>query len=128
MKLTRKQEAFVRYLIGNPKDSATKAVKATYNPTTDLAARAIAYENLTKPHIQLALAKYSQRAELRVFNLMQRGEAYAENPGKEGAAHASVALAAAKDILDRVHGKATQKVETQSTSVNLNLSLTDLTQ
>ena len=53
--LTRKQQAFVKHLVDNPKASATQAVKATYGkpfkPVTELSARYIASDNLTKPNI-----------------------------------------------------------------------------
>jgi hypothetical protein len=39
-----------------------------------------------------------------------------------------VKLAASKDILDRVHGKATQKIEQSTTGVTLNIDLTGLGQ
>jgi len=126
--LTNKQKAFVQELIKNPKQSATQAALKTYGngltPITEGTAQQIAHDNLRKPNVQLELAKYSQDAELTVFNLMKQSEKYADNPDKEGAAHASVALAAAKDILDRVHGKAKQQIDMQSTGVVLTIDLT----
>ena len=41
-KLTRKQEAFVKELITNPKQSATKAAEKTYNVNSNAVARAVA--------------------------------------------------------------------------------------
>ena len=54
-KLTRKQKGFVKDYEGLGTGSIT--VKKHYEVSTDETARAIAYENLTKPHIQQALAE-----------------------------------------------------------------------
>ena len=118
MKLTRKQKAFADVLLGNPKISATKAALQTYGkpdrPTTYDTASQIAAENLQKPSIQIYMEEHVDKARNKIVTLVnsERDE---------------IALNASKDILDRVHGKATQRVETSSTSVNLNLSLTDIT-
>jgi hypothetical protein len=126
--LTNKQKAFVQELVKNPKQSATQAAIKTYGngetTITEGTAQQIAHDNLMKPNIQMELAKYSNDAELTVFNLMKQSERYADNPDKEGAAHASVALSAAKDILDRVHGKAMQRTEVTTTGVTLTIDLT----
>ena len=53
-KLTKKEKGFVKDYEG--KGTGSKTVKKHYEVTTDESARAIAYENLTKPHIQKALA------------------------------------------------------------------------
>lgn len=130
--LTRKQAAFVRHLIENPKASATRAVKATYGkpdkPVTELAARSIAHENIMKPNIQLELAKHSATAELAMLEVLNYSKEYGrDSENRNGASYASVAVSVAKDILDRVHGKATQRVETTSTAVVLNIDLTKTT-
>lgn len=128
--LTRKQAAFVRHLIEHPKASATAAAKAAYGqhkPITDGTARMMGSENLAKPSIQMELAKYSGTAESTVLEVMEYSKEYGRKRSGakgQGAAYANVALHAAKDILDRVHGKATQRTETTSTSVTLNIDLT----
>lgn len=114
-KLTRKQEAFVRELIEHPKQSATKAVEKTYNVKSNAVARAVASENLTKPNVLAHLVANSERAEAKIVELLE-----SKKP--------EIQLASAKDILDRVHGKATQKVEQTTTGVTLNIDLTGLGQ
>jgi hypothetical protein len=47
-----------------------------------------------------------------------------KDDGKIGAAWASVGRATANDILDRVHGKATQRTEVTKQVVTLNIDLT----
>jgi phage terminase small subunit len=130
MKLTRKQKAFADMLINNPKLSATRAALQTYGkpdkPTTLKTASVIATENLAKPSVMKYLELHAEHAEESVLEIAEYSKDMGKTFSKEGASYASVALAGYKDILDRVHGKATQKVESHSTSVNLNLSLQDI--
>lgn len=114
MKLTRKQKAFADKILDNPKLSATKAVQQTYNPTTYNTARSIATENLAKPAIQLYLDEHVQKAKNRVITLVDSDKD-------------DIALRASDSILDRVLGKATQKVETHSTVVEVSLDLGNIT-
>lgn len=109
-KLTRKQQAFVNELITNPKQSATQAVLKTYNANPNTA-RMMASENLTKPSILQHLQANSVRAESVIVELLEDKKS-------------EVRLASAKDILDRVHGKATQRIEQTTTGVTLTIDLT----
>jgi phage terminase small subunit len=120
--LTRKQKAFADKLIANPKMSATKAVIETYSPTTYGTARQIASQNLAHPSILKYLDKHLEQAEITVLNIMTNSEKLKDEP-----AHAKIALDSANSVLDRVLGKATQKTESQSTVVTLDLKLTDIT-
>lgn len=117
-KLTRKQAAFVKELIERPKEPAYKAAEKAYKVTTQNSARQLASENLTKPNIMAYLNSHAAEAESAVVQVMQKSLGMADSP-----AHASVALAAAKDVLDRVHGKATQRIEQTSTSVVIGIDL-----
>lgn len=123
IKLTRKQKAFADHLLNNPKDSATKAVQATYDTDSYTTQRHIASDNLTKANIRAYLDIHSQQAENTVLEVMDYSNRYGKQGGKEGASYATVALNSAKDILDRVHGKARQQIDVQSTSVNINIDL-----
>lgn len=139
LKLTRKQKAFADTLINNPKISATKAALQTYGkpgkPTSVGTAAVIATENLTKPNVLMYLDKHDFKAqqalvegleaERSVYRFNGESKSY-ELVGTEKDHNSR--LRAADSILDRLHGKATQRVEQHSTSVNLNLSLSDLTQ
>lgn len=115
IKLTRKQKAFADELIRNPKQSMVKAVLKTYGkpdkPVTYGSARQISVENLQKPSIQIYLDQHVQKAKNKIVELI--------DSEKE-----EVALRASDSILDRVLGKPTQKVETQSTGVVFHFDLT----
>lgn len=125
--LTRKQMAFIKYLVDNPKASATAAAKAAYNVTTQGSAEVAASRTLRNDRVRLELAKHSGTAELALIEVMDYSRQLGKSGTGAGAAYAGVALTAAKDILDRVHGKATQRIEQQSTSVVLNIDLTGAT-
>lgn len=116
-KLTRKQEAFVKELIENPKQSATQAVMKTYNVNNAKTASVVATENLAKPSIQSHLHNASDMVE-RVLEKTVEDWGNEENTQKR-----ALAIDTAKYIHDKVHGKATQKVVTENSSVVINLSL-----
>lgn len=116
--LTRKQKAFVKHLIDNPKESATKAVLATYDNPTYQTARSLATENLAKPAIISELAKYNNLVENTLLTTIQDW-GREDSPRKR-----EIAQDAAKYIHDKVHGKATQKVEQTSTQVSISIDLT----
>ena len=120
--LTKKQQAFVNYLIDNPKSSATQAVLATYGkegkPVTYMSAGQIAHENLRKPEIVSAMSSYNELAESTIKRVMTDwGEDV--TPRKR-----ELALQAAYYTHDKIHGKATQRVEQTTTGVTLSIDLT----
>lgn len=116
-KLTRKQTAFVQKLIDNPKMSATEAVRQTYNVTTNRSAEVTASENLRKPEIVSTLNRYSNTIEDIISSkAIELSSSDKLEEVKEG-------LLNSRWIHDKIHGKATQKVETQNTSVNISIDL-----
>lgn len=126
-KATRKQLAFVKFLLENPKSSATQAVIEAYDPQSYGSARALASENLTKPNVLAILQDASEEAEGVLSSVMRRADRFSASNDKVGASYASVARAAANDILDRVHGKATQRTESITAVVTINMDLTATT-
>lgn len=120
--LTPKQKAFVQELLDNPKQSATQAVLKTYGkpdkPVTYLSARNIASDNLTKPNIMTKLAQYNDMVESTLLQTVQDWGNH-ERPRQR-----EIAQNAAMYIHDKVHGKATQKVETRSEQVTISIDLT----
>jgi len=116
--LTRKQQAFVRELVNNPKMSATKIAEKTYNTLSYSAARAIASENLTKPNIRTELAKYSDRVEQVLFNTIDQWGEHDKPRQRE------IAIDTAKFVHDKIHGRATQRIEQSTQGVTLNIDLT----
>ncbi len=122
--LTRKQQVFVQHLIDNPKSSGKAAAKAAYNVTSDRSAEVVASENLRKPEIMAYLENHAQNARDTVLDVMKYSREHGRNFSKEGAAYAAVAVNASKDVLDRVYGKPSQRLDVNSTSVTLNIDLT----
>ena len=122
-KLTRKQKAFAKELIQNPKISNTEAAMRTYD-TTKGTARLIAHNNMKNPLVQAYLEEHSQTAQDAMMEILDNSRKFAKGGDKVGADYANVAVNVAKDIMDRVHGKATQKVEqtTQTVSISIDLS------
>lgn len=125
-KLTRKQMAFVQYLLDHPKASATEAYLAAYPTDNRDTARAEASTTLAKPNVLAVLNGAATEAEETLHSVMQSAKRFSRKETKVGAAFASVARASANDILDRVHGKATQRVEQSSTVVQVNIDLTTM--
>lgn len=117
-KLTRKQEAFVKGLVENPKASGTDIAQQVYNVSNRQTAQVIASENLSKPIIRTELAKYTKEVEDTLYRAVTDWGT-AEQPRKR-----EIALDAAKFIHDKVHGKATQRVETRSEAVVISIDLT----
>lgn len=120
--LTSKQKTFADAILNNPKITGTQAAMQAYNAVSERTAQAIASENLSKPLIMEYLIDHAVAAEHTVFEVMQTSSSL-----KKDAQHASVALRAASDILDRVHGKATQKMESTSVAVSINIDLANAT-
>ncbi len=116
--LTRKQQAFVKHLIEHPKESATKAVLATYDVNNSLTAKSIATENLSKPAIQTELAKYNNLIENTLINTIQ-DYATSDKLGQR-----TLAVETSKYIHDKIHGKATQKIQTTSNKLVISIDLT----
>lgn len=121
-KLTKKQRAFVQHILENPKDSATKAALAAYGkpdkPTTYLSAGAIASENLRKPQIIMALGMANEKVESVLMNTVN------DYGTSEKIQERTLAVDTAKYIHDKLHGKAKQQIDVQSTSVNISINLT----
>lgn len=117
-KLTRKQQAFVDVLVENPKVTATEAVERTYSVSNRNVARNIASENLSKPNIQSALSEYSELSEQAIIGTIKDWKS------SENTRRREIATNLAMYTHDKVHGKATQKVEQSSVSVGINIDLT----
>src|SRR5436853_231891 len=113
-KLTRKQSAFVKHIIDNPKASATEAAKESYNTNNSVTAGAIAYENLKKPQIIMALNNHNELIENTIINTINR---YKDSDKLQEVQEATTN---ARWVHDKIHGKAKQQLDIQSTSVKIN--------
>ena len=122
--LTRKQKAFIAELVANPKQSATQAAKKTYGVTTENSARVQATRTLANANVQLELAKHSKQAEQVLAEVLGRSRQMMQRDDVARAVDWSVnARQTADSILDRIHGKATQRIEQTSQAVNINVDL-----
>lgn len=110
-KLTRKQKAWADTLISQPKAPLTDIARQTYNVTDSKVAHDISRQNLENPRIQLYLEQDINRAKEKIVSLL--------NAEKE-----EIQLRSAQDILDRTHGKATQRTEVQSSKLSIHIDLT----
>lgn len=123
-KLTRKENALVHHMVTNPKESATKAVQATYNTKNANVAAVMAHELTHKPTIMAELAKYSNEAEMTLIEVMTHSRQEMYSGDKEAVQWAVNARQTADSLLDRLHGKATQRTENATLAVTLNVDLT----
>ena len=117
--LTRKQKAFADYLLNNPKASATEAIKATYNVTTNASAGVTANENLKKPNVFKYLHTHSINAEQVITDFLTLKDS-------DKVSEKRLAYDSATQVLDRVHGKPTQTVVTEGRHITLNIDSSDL--
>lgn len=117
-KLTRKQQHFVDLLLSDKKISATESAMQAYNASNRNTAKSIAQENLTKPAIQSYLAKHSNTVEQVLLNTMTEWQDHEKPRQRE------IAIDVAKYVHDKIHGKAKQITEVQSSGVTLNIDLT----
>ena len=126
--LTYKQKEFVQQLVENPKQPAYKAAEAAGYTGNNATLRAIASENLTKPNILQELEKHSNTAEIALIKLLNTSLEYSTKGNTAGASYTATGASIANSILDRLHGKATQRLETTSQAVTLNIDLTGVVQ
>ena len=115
-KLTPKQQNFVDTLLQDPKKSPTQAAYETYNAKSRHVARQIARENLLKPAIVEYLAQYDKEAQQTIVEVMLHARQQKSSP-----TYQRLAKDSAVEILDRIHGKATAKVETKGLNLNLDI-------
>lgn len=122
--LTPKQRKYVHNVVAEGM-SKTEAYLASYAHTgTRKSAHEEASRTSRLPQVKLELDKYSALAENTMIEVMETSNKFSKSGDRDGAAYAAVAVSAAKDVLDRVHGKATQRVETTTKAVVLNIDLT----
>lgn len=110
IKLKPKTKAFVDLLDSNPKMNQTEAYLATHQTVSGDTARANASRSLATANVILYRKKHAQMAVRNIVDL-----------ARDKSVHEATRLKANIDILDRFAGKATQKVESSSVNLNVNL-------
>ena len=101
--------------------NATEAYRQIHPNAKDITARVNAYKLMQKPEAQLYLQQHIDRAKatkLRVLDLADKKQ--------DSVQWQRLGNEVAEQVLDRALGKATQRIEQQSTSVNLNIDLTSI--
>lgn len=97
------------------KRNATKAYKEVHPNASDASAQVLSSALLAKPEAQIYLQQHVDKATSTVVELLDSQKD-------------DIRLRSAQDILDRNHGKATQKIEQQTTGVTLSIDLTSALQ
>lgn len=121
IKLTRKQKAFANLLIENPTISQAEAARQVYDIENPQSASALGAKVAHNTKVLAYMDKNAIYAEKAVVQVLKNAK---KNKGEHQ--WQRLALDSANSVLDRVHGKATQRVESHSTVVTLGLSLTDI--
>lgn len=117
--LTLKQRAWTKKMLENPKMNGTEVALQTYNTTNRGSANQISHRNLNNPLIQVILSGADNEAQESILKVMRTSTGL-----RKDSRHAEVALKAAQDVQDRLHGKAKQQIDIQSTMLNITLDLT----
>ena len=117
IKLTRKQKALADKVIANPKASATSLVKEVYNVAPHNA-DSLASQVLRKPQVLAYLEKHSDLAEKTIVGVLRnsrkrKGDMTAQRLAKDSA----------EAILDRVHGKPTQRTELSGSFLTVSIDM-----
>lgn len=125
--LTHKQQQFVHNIVNEGMTKTEAYIKAYDHNGKRTTAMEEASRTARKPQVKLELAKYSNLAESKLLEILEYSSEYGKSKAgskEQGSAYASVAVSVAKDILDRVHGKAMQRQQIESKSVTLTIDLT----
>lgn len=93
------------------KRNASLAYKEVHPDAGGVTARTNAYKLMAKPEAQIYLQEHIVKAKSTVVELMDSEKD-------------DIRLRSAQDVLDREHGKATQRLEQHSTGVTLVVDLT----
>ena len=120
--LTPKQAAFVKHIIDNPKDNATKAAQVAYGKPGELlkaeVAGTIANQNLNKPAVISALQEHMELVESTLVNTIREWGAH-ERPRQR-----EIAQTAAMYVHDKVLGKSRQQIDIKTEAVIISIDLT----
>lgn len=82
---------------------------------------------LNKPQVKIELAKYNDTARSALLEVVEQSRERMKSSGdRDFAPIAKVLQTTADSVLDRTEGKSVQRIQSTSTAVTLNLSLSDL--
>ena len=103
---------FADELLTNPKLSQTEAYLRTHSTTNKKSAAVSASKLLAQANVGIYLDRHISKARQRIIALVDE------------AAKEEVQLRAAQDVLDRSYGKARQRVDVSTATIQLNIDLT----
>lgn len=106
----------VKEMLLNPDKPAYQAYMKTRKTTNAHAARVETARVLAKPSVQAMLSEFDVESQATIVEMMNQRD------------DKRLAFDAAKDIQDRVYGKAKQSVEVNSTSISLSIDLSGQSQ
>jgi len=115
--LSHNRKLFVKELIDNPKITPSEAARRSHNLVSARSAAAVANRNMKDPKVLMALGKHSELFESVIVGTA-RDWSKSDMPRKR-----EIALNAAMFGHDKVHGKATVKVEQQVSVVKIAIDL-----
>lgn len=116
--MTGKQRAMIAERLKDPRAPNSEIIKrAGYRVNGTQSASQIYLENLNKPEIRTQLSNVSEEVEEVLISTIREFK----DSGKQW--ERTLANENSKWIHDKVHGKATQKIQQESTSVNIEITL-----
>ena len=119
--LTSKQKAFIKHLIDNPKATKTQAYIASYNHNgTIKTAHEQASITASKPQVKQALEQNSHLFESTVVQTVK------DWGNSDNTRQRELALQASYWGHDKVHGKATNRVESVQSGIQISIDLTSM--
>lgn len=127
-KLNRLSNKQIEYLKHRTAGSTKRdAVKRAYNVSPTASNKSL--DNMASaieksPLVLEVLESMNEQAQDSIRTVLEHSTEFSKSGDKTGALYATVALQASNSVLDRIHGKAKQSIDIQSTSVNLNIDLT----
>jgi phage terminase small subunit len=117
--LTPKTKAFIQRRIDQPKETLAKSVlEAGYNAKDSLTASNMGSELMNKPEVIMALGQHAELFESAIVRTVNDWQD-SDKPRKR-----EIALTAAMFGHDKVFGKATTRIEQQTSIVKININLT----
>ncbi len=127
--MTRKEKLLADIILANPKLTGKEAAKQVFNNASEHGLEVAASRVLRKPEVMAYMQNHAVSAEQGIIEIAEYSKEMGQTFSKEGASYAAVAVTAYKDVLDRVHGKATQRIEQTTVSLTFGMNLSeDMTQ
>lgn len=117
--LKRNSKKVLDIIAGQTERNATKAYLSVHPNASLTTAQSNSAQLLAKPEAQLYLKEHTMEASETLIDVMRNARTQTDN-----ASFQRLAKDTADSIIDRVDGKATQKIEQTTTGITLNIDLT----